>query len=413
MTDLTMGQRIAECRKQLSLSQEALGEKMGVSRQAISKWEADGAVPEIDKLIALSKLFGVSVGWLLGVEESKQEETQPEVSEELLHKIEQIVRQYQPKKQPVSIGKRILIGAAAVLLCLAGWTFFREWDITRDEVGYVSGQVRNNNEQNADILNQLSILEERINNMSVLPEAAVSEAILSDYSFQMALSPDKATAEISISAIPAKWSEGITAAVSVRRDGSQLVSQTCAWDGSAWTARLQLNVEDGYEYWFVLSHPDGTLEQTCLQNSQAEDIAASFTMAVRVTEGQANFDKLENAMFLENYTIRLAPPTSALNNSVTLGPCDLVLYHIRGSERQVADTYNLWGEQKGSSNEPVETVSGVECYPNGPFQLPEMEDGDGLELWLKASLTNGVEESRLLGSWAYVNGEFIGSEPEK
>ena len=65
---MTIGQRIAERRKLLGISQEALGEQMGVSRQAISKWEADGAIPEIDKLIALSKLFGVSVGWLLGTE---------------------------------------------------------------------------------------------------------------------------------------------------------------------------------------------------------------------------------------------------------------------------------------------------------------------------------------------------------
>lgn len=62
MTDLTMGQRIAERRKLLNLSQEALGEKMGVSRQAISKWEADAAVPEIDKLVALSKLHPVKSG---------------------------------------------------------------------------------------------------------------------------------------------------------------------------------------------------------------------------------------------------------------------------------------------------------------------------------------------------------------
>ena len=45
MDDMTMGRRIAEQRKRIGLSQEALGEKMGVSRQAISKWEADGAVP--------------------------------------------------------------------------------------------------------------------------------------------------------------------------------------------------------------------------------------------------------------------------------------------------------------------------------------------------------------------------------
>ena len=60
---MTIGQRIAQQRKKLGLSQEALGEQLGVSRQAISKWEADAALPEIDKLIALSKLFDVTVGW--------------------------------------------------------------------------------------------------------------------------------------------------------------------------------------------------------------------------------------------------------------------------------------------------------------------------------------------------------------
>ena len=61
MTELTTGQRIAQHRKLLGLSQEGLGEKVGVSRQAISKWEADAALPDVDKLIILSKLFGVSI----------------------------------------------------------------------------------------------------------------------------------------------------------------------------------------------------------------------------------------------------------------------------------------------------------------------------------------------------------------
>ena len=64
---MTLGQRIQELRKQHNLSQEALGEKLGVSRQAISRWEMDGAVPEVDKLIAMSKLFGISLDELLGL----------------------------------------------------------------------------------------------------------------------------------------------------------------------------------------------------------------------------------------------------------------------------------------------------------------------------------------------------------
>ena len=66
---MTLGQRIQELRKARDLSQEALGEILGVSRQAISRWEMDGAVPEVDKLIQMAKLFGVSLNDLLRVEE--------------------------------------------------------------------------------------------------------------------------------------------------------------------------------------------------------------------------------------------------------------------------------------------------------------------------------------------------------
>ena len=64
---MTLGQRIQELRKQSNLSQEALGEKLGVSRQAVSRWEMDGAVPEVDKLIAMGRLFEVDLNDLLQV----------------------------------------------------------------------------------------------------------------------------------------------------------------------------------------------------------------------------------------------------------------------------------------------------------------------------------------------------------
>ena len=65
---MTLGQRIQELRKQQNLSQEELGTRLGVSRQAVSRCEMDGAVPDVDKLIAMSKLFSVTLNDLLGVE---------------------------------------------------------------------------------------------------------------------------------------------------------------------------------------------------------------------------------------------------------------------------------------------------------------------------------------------------------
>ena len=62
---MTTGEKIAALRKEQGMSQEALGEKLGLSRQAVSKWEADQAVPTMDNLMELSKLFDVPVDTLL------------------------------------------------------------------------------------------------------------------------------------------------------------------------------------------------------------------------------------------------------------------------------------------------------------------------------------------------------------
>ena len=81
---MTLGQRIQEHRTKLGLSQEGLGEKLGVSRQAVSRWEADGAVPDTDKLIALSRLFGVTLNELLQVEAPPEREKKPRARWRLL-----------------------------------------------------------------------------------------------------------------------------------------------------------------------------------------------------------------------------------------------------------------------------------------------------------------------------------------
>ena len=61
--------RLYELRKKNNLSQEELAEKIGVSRQAVSKWERAEASPDTDNLILLSRLYNVSLDELLSTEE--------------------------------------------------------------------------------------------------------------------------------------------------------------------------------------------------------------------------------------------------------------------------------------------------------------------------------------------------------
>ena len=67
----TFGQRFSRLRKQRGLTQEELGEKFGISGQAVSKWENDASMPDISILPELSDVLGVSLNELLGKEESK------------------------------------------------------------------------------------------------------------------------------------------------------------------------------------------------------------------------------------------------------------------------------------------------------------------------------------------------------
>ena len=68
---MTLGARLQELRLRRGMSQDALADKLGVSRQAVSKWERDEATPDLDKIIKLSEFYGISLDALL------KEEPQP------------------------------------------------------------------------------------------------------------------------------------------------------------------------------------------------------------------------------------------------------------------------------------------------------------------------------------------------
>ncbi len=63
--DMKTYEKITQKRKQCNLTQEALAQKLGVSRQAVSRWESGLSYPETDKLIEMAKIFDCSVDWLL------------------------------------------------------------------------------------------------------------------------------------------------------------------------------------------------------------------------------------------------------------------------------------------------------------------------------------------------------------
>lgn len=75
---MTIGTKIQKLRKQHGLSQEQLAETLGVSRQAVSKWEAEQSVPDIDKIVLICDYFGVTTDYILRNEEVPKTEQEHE-----------------------------------------------------------------------------------------------------------------------------------------------------------------------------------------------------------------------------------------------------------------------------------------------------------------------------------------------
>ena len=62
---MTFSEKLPALRRKAGLSQEQLADRLGVTRQSVSKWESGTAMPELVKLISLSELFDVSVDYLV------------------------------------------------------------------------------------------------------------------------------------------------------------------------------------------------------------------------------------------------------------------------------------------------------------------------------------------------------------
>ena len=72
---MTFAEKLKSIRKQTGMSQEQLAEKLGVSRQAVTKWETDAGIPDIENIMAISALFDISIDELLSNEKGAKKPT--------------------------------------------------------------------------------------------------------------------------------------------------------------------------------------------------------------------------------------------------------------------------------------------------------------------------------------------------
>ena len=203
---MTIGQRIAQKRKERGLSQEALGDQLGVSRQAIYKWESDTALPEIEKLVALSRLFGVSVGWLLGVEEDAPHEPESggELSETQLKMVEEIVARYLAAQPQPPRWRKWPVLLAAFALLIAVFSLINRLDEISQQYQRVQMTVSN---VQSSVNSQINGISNRVE--SILK---AQNALTADYGTELVAGDlGRNTVTFSLRAVPKTYQEGMSA----------------------------------------------------------------------------------------------------------------------------------------------------------------------------------------------------------
>ena len=253
---MTTGQRVAQKRKELGLSQEALGEKLGVSRQSIYKWESDSALPEVEKLVALSRLFDVSVGWLLGVEEEPPP-GEAELTEAQLNMVEEIAARYAPRLSPKRLAVlKVSVAVAALCLCGVLWGFYRKMDRLSQHYYFLQ----------SDITEVQRNLDTRIDGVSDRMETLFREqnAVTSDYGAVLEIvDPSTSSASFQVYAVPKTYMEGMTAEFCT--DSGSCRSSAVRTNGR-FEAELRCGLTEDITLSVVFTYPDGSSQTQILDH---------------------------------------------------------------------------------------------------------------------------------------------------
>lgn len=392
MKDMTIGLRISQERKKLGLSQEMLGEKMGVSRQAISKWESDSTVPEIDKLIAMSKLFDTSVGWLLGVEENPApvENQTDTLSEKQLQMIEEIVKKYQPK--PVAERLRLML-----MTCIAALGLVAITVMTLASMGIFDREPENTatlETLRSDVNSQLAELDSRIGSLNAVMTQTPEPALLAEYNIEILSTASGSAVQIGFSAVPNTWQKGDSGTLSIRRAGMETVQMECIWDGAFLTTdTILLDVADGYEFCFTLCHSDGTQEQQVVTNAEVENLEQTLSVTAEVTPGTAEY--VNQNLVLSNYVMKVSMPSDAFYGSMLWKTVDLVL--TSGGEE--LGRFNLLLAEKEVNEDVLRSPTVAMEYLMITFENIYLPKNEGIQLWICAETNNGLSTTQLADAW--------------
>lgn len=249
--------------------------------------------------------------------------------------------------------------------------------MNREETDY-SGQIAALEQENQQLRAQLQQLTARLDEQ----EATSAAGGLASWTMDITPWEDSTGADILLTAVPESYHEALTARLVVQKEGVEILSAPCEWDGTSFTVTAPLSAADGYGYYLVMEL--GNDQQTyplTNPNNPVLDIpvylASSLTTYCNlIVDGWAETDEgiTLNAAYIHVQLPRLSAEVSA-----TVESARLVLTHNGAEVHDIPLTL-----------QPGETADSHELALTGiTLPLPETAADDLLELQLEVKLSGG------------------------
>ena len=396
MQEQTLGRRIQEARKAAGLSQESLGERLGVSRQAVSKWEADAAVPELENLIAMSRIFGVTIGALLGVEPAAEEpaeeeaaETSGEEAEELsgreLAAVEAIVQKYLEAagKPRWSQRKKLAVWCAACAAVLAAVLGVRSgFSALERQLNQVQSRVEGIETGYSYQINNLS---GKLSGLLESQSSLISGCQLRVTDFDL----QKQLWYLTVSATPKEYTTDTVATFTARTDTGETSSAEARNEDGTFSAEnwaVPMGTSPGGEVQVSVAFSDGGTVRTEALETLYES-PADYRLDV---DGYWNTDWDSGQLTFQQLDLKIGNNTGI---PLELTDAELALFFNGEAEpvwsAPLTAAVNLW-EQQGY----VQMFS-----PAGPETPVRIEPGEALVGAVRIADDHGQGFWYLLGSW--------------
>ena len=406
----TLGRRIQEARKAAGLSQESLGERLGVSRQAVSKWEADTSVPELENLIAMSRIFGVTIGALLGVEPEAAEEPSEdgapeapgaeaaspappgELTDRELAAVEAIVQKYLEAagKPRWSQRKKLAVWCAACAAVLAAVLGVRSgFSALERQLNQVQSRVEGIETGYSYQINNLS---GKLSGLLESQSSLISGCQLRVTDFDL----QKQLWYLTVSATPKEYTTDTVATFTARTDTGETSSAEARNEDGTFSAEnwaVPMGTSPGGEVQVSVAFSDGGTVRTEALETLYES-PADYRLDV---DGYWNTDWDSGQLTFQQLDLKIGNNTGI---PLELADAELALFFNGEAEpvwsAPLTAAVNLW-EQQGY----VQMFS-----PAGPEAPVRIEPGEALVGAVRIADDHGQGFWYLLGSWLNKGGMY-------